>query len=90
MGMRPEMRAVIFREDQYWLAQILEHDLGVQADNLKDLVTRLSVALEAEAPSMARLAPAPKYFQDLWGRRAGDFYPTCELGVNNLTFGLIA
>ncbi len=79
-GARPSLRVVIFREGESWLAQGLEHDLGVQAENLKDLVARLALALarpDLDTP-LETLPPAPKYFQDLWALRSGEFLPLTD------------
>lgn len=65
------LRIVIFRENRFWLAQGLEYDFGIQAEDLRDLLCRLAIALEAEGPALMQLAPAPKYFQDLWPLKAG-------------------
>lgn len=65
------LRVVLFRENRFWLAQGLEHDFGVQAEDLRDLLCRLGVALEAEGAALEQQPPAPKYFQDLWPLKAG-------------------
>ncbi len=72
-----QLRIVIFREAEAWLAQGLEHDIGLQAENLKDLIARLRLLLTDPMlePSIGSLEPSPKYFQDLWALRAGDFSP---------------
>ncbi len=75
--MNAPLRIVLFREAQQWLAQGLELDVGVQAENLKDLALRLAIALDAESDAgrLDALPPAPKYFQDLWPLRAGPYAP---------------
>lgn len=85
-----KLRIVVFREGRFWLAQGLEHDIGVQAEDLKDLVARLDLALELEAPALAGLPPAPKYFQDLWPLKAGDFIPDVPIRGLGLEWGLVA
>lgn len=82
------LRIVVFRENRFWLAQGLEHDLGAQADDLRDLLCRLAMLLEQEAAALAALPPAPRYFQDLWPLKAGmlvsegtPFAPGIELGM---------
>ena len=69
------LRIVLFRESRFWIAQGLEHDIGVQAENLKDIMVRLALALELAEPTLLGLPPAPAYFQDLWKHRAGGFEP---------------
>ncbi|HWU03443.1 MAG TPA: hypothetical protein VN222_11955 [Novosphingobium sp.] len=73
----PPLRIVLFREAQGWLAQGLEHDVGVQASNLKELMLRLGLALDRHAAhgELAALPPAPHYFQVLWPLGAGAFVP---------------
>lgn len=69
------LRVVLFREGPVWLAQALEHDLGVQADNLKDLMLRLEVALDLAGEGLVERPEAPAYFQHLWPLGAGRFEP---------------
>lgn len=69
------LRVVLFREGRYWLAQGLEHDVGVQGEDLKDTLVRLEIALECEAGLLFDLPPAPAYFQHLWPNKAGLFAP---------------
>lgn len=76
MSMAAErLRVVLFREGPFWLAQGLEHDIGVQGEDLGDIIIRLELALEQEAAALSSLPPAPPYFQHLWPRRAGLFVP---------------
>lgn len=83
------MRAVIFREGPCWLAQVLDQDIGAQGDNLKDLLHRLDRAMEVDG--LAGLAPAPRYFQDLWPLRAGDLLVDQPLvHLAGMTFGVVA
>jgi hypothetical protein len=69
------LRVVLLREGRYWLAQGLEHDIGVQGEDLKDTLVRLEIALESEAAILPDLPPAPPYFQQLWPNKAGLFAP---------------
>lgn len=79
----PELRIVIFRERTFWVAQCLDHDIGVQAGDLRELDDRLRIALEAEREeSLARFGtpfagidPAPKFFQDMWSQCSGSYQP---------------
>jgi hypothetical protein len=78
------LRVIVFREADQWLAQGLERDIAVQAENLRDIVNRLTLAVDAEieTAAFATLAPAPKYFQDLWAPRAGDFTPSPPIALS--------
>lgn len=71
------LRVVIFREGDFWLAQGLEHDVGVQAEHLRDLMARWELMLDDEikAGSLTALPPALFYFEALWPHRAGEFIP---------------
>lgn len=69
------LRVVLFREGRFWLAQGLEHDIGVQGEDLNDVMVRLELALEQDAGILTDLPPAPLYFQHLWPRKAGTFIP---------------
>ena len=86
----PQLRIVVFRESRYWLAQGLEHDIGVQAEDLRDLMCRLLLTLELEAATMARLPPAPQYFQDLWPHKAGLLVPDGATSDVGIELGLVA
>lgn len=90
MSALPVLRIVLFRENRFWLAQGLEHDIGVQAENLKDLVLRLDLALALEAEALADLPPAPKYFQDLWPLKAGSFVPDSPGWPAHIELGIVA
>jgi hypothetical protein len=78
-----EVRVAIFREGEFWIAQCIDHDVGVQAGDLLDLEDRLMLALEAERKeSLARngeafsgIGPAPKFFQDMWEQHCGTYHP---------------
>lgn len=72
------LRIVLFREGPVWLAQALEHDLGVQAENLKDLMMRLGIALDDAGEGLALRPPAPVYFEHLWPLAAGRFDPSAH------------
>lgn len=84
------LRVVIFRESRFWLAQGLEHDIGVQAEHLRDLMQRLDVAIAQEGEAIAHLPAAPPYFQDLWKHRAGHFTPDEPFQHAGIAFGIVA
>ena len=75
------LRVVIFREGDFWLAQGLEHDVGVQAEHLRDLMARWEIMMadEMKDGGLAALPPALFYFEALWPHRAGDFTPEASL-----------
>jgi hypothetical protein len=70
------LRVVVFREEDLYVAQCLEHDISVQAQDLNALMDRLDLALEAECAlsaersggTLEHIAPAPNYFHALWDK----------------------
>ncbi len=80
------LRVVVFREGDWWLAQCLERDIGVQGGHLADLLLRLTLALEEESamPDFTALPAAPEYFQDLWPARAVTLEPVEDSGLRAL------
>jgi hypothetical protein len=67
-------RAVIFHRDGWYVAQVLEVDIAVQARTPQDLdyelqraiVGRLVVGAELGREPFAGLRPAPERFEQLW------------------------
>lgn len=90
------LRVVIFREGDFWLAQGLEHDVGVQAEHLRDLIARwdLMIADEMKDDGLRALPPALPYFEALWPHRAGDYIPvrseTASPGAVRCAFAMVA
>jgi hypothetical protein len=67
------LRAVVFREDDLYVAQCLEQDISVQAPDLNTLIDRLELAVDAECALSMELTgkpfsgpAAPVYFHTLW------------------------
>ncbi len=83
MAEKFEVRIVVFREGEFWVAQCLDYDIGVQAGDLVELEERLMIAFGAERKiSLARhgeafagIDPAPKFFQDMWSNFSGTYHP---------------
>jgi len=71
------LRAVMFQDSGKWVAQCLEHDIGVQADNVDDLYGRLEVVLRLQSKEsvavghapLADVPAAPATYFDMWDRR---------------------
>jgi hypothetical protein len=84
------LRIVLFREGRFWLAQGLEHDIGAQGEDLRDLLVRLELALEQEAAGLFALPPAPPYFQQLWPARAGLFTPERPIAAFHISLAIVA
>ena len=96
------IRVIVFQDDDMWVAQCLEYDIGAQAADVDTLNARLMVALRAEfKESMERhgkpfvgIDRAPERFQAMWERRARSFdvspAPWSRDKSLNLDFGLVA
>ncbi len=65
-----QIRIVVYKDEGIWVAQCLEHDVSVQADDLGTLKSRLDAALIAEAEQLESIGAAPKFFFDLWEKRS--------------------
>jgi hypothetical protein len=74
------IRVVVFKDNDMWVAQCLEYDIGAQADDIDTLNARLNAVLKAELKESierhkAPLAGIPKAPQRLAGaaRRRANF-----------------
>jgi hypothetical protein len=71
------IRVVVFKDNDAWVAQCLEYDIGAQADNIDTLNERLNVVLKAELKEsierhgrpFAGIDPAPQRFHTMWEHR---------------------
>ena len=76
MMKRFHIRAVLFREEGWWVAQCLEHDIAVQATTQPDLiyelerilVGHLAVSEEARREPFASLPKAPRRYWEMYER----------------------
>jgi hypothetical protein len=75
--MTQTIRAIVFRDSGNLIAQCLEHDICVQAENAKTLRARLEVAIEAELElcksegrDLSSLPKAPEHFFAMWEKRS--------------------
>jgi hypothetical protein len=88
-----QIRAILFREGDLWVAQCLEYDIGVQAPDLAQLSERLHIAIGAERKeSIARngtafsgIDPAPHRFFEMWDHRGGEYRPADREPENGST-----
>lgn len=72
---------VVFREEECWVAQCIEYDIGTQACSLEQVQLRIAAALQAEvAESLTRygtllggLGAAPRQFSAIWARRSSSY-----------------
>lgn len=71
-----ELRAVVFREDGWWIAQILEYCLATACRTLEEIPAELErfltgqivASLESGIEPFKDLPPAPQRFWDLYER----------------------
>jgi len=83
MAETPEIRVVLFREGDMWVAQCVEYDIGAQGKDLADVVQRLQVTLNVEVQeSIARNLPpfsgidrSPSYIEEYWSKAGGAYNP---------------
>jgi len=67
-------RVIVFQHGQYWVAQVLEVDIAVQARDRRELPGRLKRALDAEVTlsqeqnvePFSMLRPAPARYESMW------------------------
>ena len=72
------IRVVVFKDDDVWVAQCLEYDIGVQADDIDTLNARLNAVLKAELKEsverhktpLTGIPKAPQRFHTMWEHRA--------------------
>jgi hypothetical protein len=77
MSASQSIRVIVFKDDDHWVAQCLEHDICAIATDLETLQYRLEVTVEAERAlcqekglDLDSLPAAPKYFFEKWERRS--------------------
>jgi hypothetical protein len=89
--MEDAIRVIVFKEDEFWVAQCLEYDIAAQAEDLDTLRSRLFVTLKADLAAsieirgepFAGIDPAPPFFHNLWNRKASEFRVTRSLVNEN-------
>lgn len=60
------LRIVIFKQEDMFVAQCLEHDIAVQACDMATLQRRFEDTLAHEGEGLSELPPAPDRFQGMW------------------------
>lgn len=70
MPRHQQVRAVIFKDEDQWVAQCLEHDICVQAPRLDQILPHLKTAVELEGGDLERLPAAPDQFFKMWPHRS--------------------
>jgi hypothetical protein len=77
-GDEPHIRAIVFKESDFYVAQCLEYDVSAQSVTIEGLIDRLELTLEAEFEACEAAGKAPKdcigpaqnYYHELWERRS--------------------
>lgn len=70
----PEVRAVVFRDEDLWIAQCLEYDLATQGRTLEQLrervkrllLVRMAVSQKERRKPFGGLPKGPQEFWELW------------------------
>jgi len=76
-----QVHFVVFRENEYWVAQCLEYDIGTQADDLQQIQARISAVLQCELEEsltryktpLSGLGGAPRQFNAIWAKRSTSY-----------------
>jgi hypothetical protein len=71
------IRAIVFREGDFYVAQCLELDISTQARDLDAVLERLDLTIEAECAMCIErgqkpfegICAAPNYYHELWEKR---------------------
>ena len=77
------LRVVVFEDDDIWVAQCLEYDIGAQGPDVATLQKRFRIALLAELEvslekgdePFSGIDPAPEFYHNLWDSCSGRFVP---------------
>jgi hypothetical protein len=77
-GNEPTIRAIVFKEGDFYVAQCLEYDIAAQGTDLEAAIDRLELTVEAEFETCALdgkapkdcICPAPNYYHQLWDARS--------------------
>lgn len=93
-----EIRVIVFKDSDQWVAQCLEYDIAAQAGDLDTLRSRLLVAIDAEALASEEIVgerfkgipEAPKHFHRMWERKASSFRHTEARDGANVDMALAA
>lgn len=70
MTSKQDIRIIVYREDDVFVAQCLEYDICTQAPDKETLHDRMNCLIEIELEEMGKtgqeLDPAPVRFHDMW------------------------
>lgn len=73
-----ELKVLVLREQDYWIAQCLEYDIAVQARSLPELQNRfmrvfaghVALAVEHNDRPFSNIEPPPSSYQHLWEEKS--------------------
>ena len=77
-GHETQIRAIVFKEGDFYIAQCLEYDISAQAPAIEAVIDRLELTIEAEFEACEEagkeankcILPAPNYYHGLWEKRS--------------------
>ena len=85
-GKNVELRVVVLKDGEVYVAQCLELDISAQASDLKSLRHRMNAAIDAErdyanatGKSLDDIGKAPKHFFDMWEKAWGSERTSVDL-----------
>jgi hypothetical protein len=72
------LRVIVYRDGELYMAQGLEVDIATQAKDIPSLLARFDLTIDAECAMskerggepFAGIGPAPNYFHGLWDKRS--------------------
>jgi hypothetical protein len=79
-----KLDVVIFQRDEWWVAQVLQHDIGAQAFSFDDalyeiersIVGHIAICLENGVTPFSQLGPAPQVYWEKFKLAANVVRPT--------------
>lgn len=77
-GDETHIRAIVFKEGEFYVAQCLEYDISAQSATIEGVIDRLELTLEAEFEACESagkdtkncIGPAQNYYHELWEKRS--------------------
>ena len=65
--MKPgSFRIIVLQEEGMFVAQGLEHDICVQAEDMDTLARRFVETVDLEGEEIDQIEPAPAHFHEMW------------------------
>lgn len=93
-GTEDRIRAIVFNEGTLWVAQCIEYDIAVQANDVPSVLDKLQLTIDAEHATCADegkrmcdcIAPAPNYYHDLWEQKSSSWTQHNVVGPLEIAF----